>query len=207
MSGIIIVGGGEHAAVVADVCMSAGKTVRGFLDDDSSCKASISMGLPWLGKISTLDTENHDTSLVMGIGSNDYRYKIAFQLEELGFKFVSVIHPSATVSKTASLGDGTVVMPRAVVNTNAVVGRHCIINSAAVVEHDSQIGDGAHISVGTILAGRVTVGCRTLIGAGAVVLPHQTVGDDVSIGAGAVVTKSIPAKSVAIGIPARVRMP
>jgi len=42
------------------------------------------------------------------------------------------------------------------------------------------------------------------VGAGAIILPGITVGREAVIGAGAVVTRSIPARSVAVGNPARI---
>ena len=205
MSQIIIIGGGEHAAVVADVLIASGRRVRGFVDDSLTPIACESMQLPRLGDVNWLADQPTDQPLLMGIGNNEVRLHIANRLESCGFQFETAVHPSATLSATAKVQAGTVVMPRAVVNTNATVGRHCIINSAAVIEHDSTIGEGAHISVGTILAGRVSVGATTLVGAGSVVLPHLSIGAGVSVGAGAVVTKSIGDRCVAVGIPARVR--
>lgn len=49
-----------------------------------------------------------------------------------------------------------------------------------------------------------TIGNNVLIGAGAKVLGDITIGDNVTIGANAVVLSSIPADSIAAGIPAKV---
>ena len=48
------------------------------------------------------------------------------------------------------------------------------------------------------------IGDNVLIGAGAKVLGDILIGDNVAIGANAVVVSSIPANSIAVGIPARV---
>lgn len=50
----------------------------------------------------------------------------------------------------------------------------------------------------------VRIGAGAWLGAGAKVLDGVSVGDNAIIGAGAVVTSSVPASSVAVGIPARV---
>ena len=42
------------------------------------------------------------------------------------------------------------------------------------------------------------------LGGGVIVCPGVTIGDDCVIGAGAVVTRDIPARSLAVGSPARV---
>lgn len=49
-----------------------------------------------------------------------------------------------------------------------------------------------------------TIGNNVLIGAGAKVLGDITIGDNVAIGANAVVLSSIPANSIAAGIPAKI---
>ncbi len=52
--------------------------------------------------------------------------------------------------------------------------------------------------------GRIRIGNNVYIGEGAKVMPNVSIGDNCIIGACAVVTKSLPANSVAVGIPARV---
>lgn len=51
--------------------------------------------------------------------------------------------------------------------------------------------------------GRVKIGSRCWIGAKAVILMDVELGDGCVVGAGAVVTKSFPAGSVVVGVPAR----
>lgn len=51
---------------------------------------------------------------------------------------------------------------------------------------------------------RVVIGKRVWIGANVTILPGVEIGDYSVIGAGAVVTKSIPPRTIAVGVPARV---
>jgi len=48
------------------------------------------------------------------------------------------------------------------------------------------------------------IGCDVWLGAGLTVLGGVTIGDGCVVGAGAVVTESLPANSVAVGVPAKV---
>ena len=50
----------------------------------------------------------------------------------------------------------------------------------------------------------VKIGRCTFIGTNAVILPGVKVGDHCIIGAGAVVTKDVPSRSVATGVPAKI---
>ena len=50
----------------------------------------------------------------------------------------------------------------------------------------------------------ITIGDNVWIGGGAIIMPGVTIGEDSVIGAGSVVTRDIPARSLAVGSPAKV---
>ena len=82
-----------------------------------------------------------------------------------------------------------------VVGSNATIGRYCTLAQGVSIGHR---GGGNETS----LAGPV-IGDRVYIGPGAAVLGPVNIGDDVLIGANAVVTRSVPARAVVVGNPAR----
>ena len=187
---IVILGASGHGHVIADIVTASGDTVLGFLDDDPSKDV--------LGKIS--DYANFDNvEFVVGIGSIDVRKR----LSQLPLKWYTAIHPSAIISPSVRIGEGTVVMPNAVINSQSRIGKHCIINSGSIVEHDSEIGDYSHISVGAKLGGTVNIGKEVWIGIGSTISNNISVCDKCIIGAGAVVVKSITEKGTYIGVPAK----
>jgi maltose O-acetyltransferase len=51
----------------------------------------------------------------------------------------------------------------------------------------------------------IAIGDNVWLGGGAIVCPGVTIGDDSVIGAGAVVTSDLPARVVAVGVPARMQ--
>jgi maltose O-acetyltransferase len=50
----------------------------------------------------------------------------------------------------------------------------------------------------------ISIGSNVWVGSGSIILPGVTIGDGAVIGAGAVVSRDVPARSVAVGNPARV---
>lgn len=81
-----------------------------------------------------------------------------------------------------------------------------IISGDAVFGDDCVIRNGVTVGLRrTGVRGAPVMGNRVDIGAGAVILGDITIGDDVSIGANAVVLQSVPANSLAVGVPATIR--
>lgn len=194
---VMILGASGHGKVVAEVVEAAGDTVVGFLDDDSEKK--LCGGHPVLGPI--VDAGKYKACrFIIAIGNNALREKIARSMK---LPWYTAIHPTAVVSPSAVLGEGTVIMPRAVINAEAKVGCHCIINTGAIVEHENRIGDYVHISPGAALGGGVSVGRETHIGIGACVRNHIAICGGCTVGAGAVVVENLEEAGVYVGVPAR----
>jgi sugar O-acyltransferase (sialic acid O-acetyltransferase NeuD family) len=202
VSGLLIVGAGGHAKVVADILICQGMPVLGFLDDNLKPQDAHCLGLPILGSID--DYQSHSpTGLVMGIGDNATRMAVAERLgNEAQPLWHTAVHPSAIVARSVRIGEGTVIAAGAVVNPDAVIGRYVIINTGATIDHDCNIGDFCHIAPGANLAGGTCVGEGSLIGIGATVTPYHSIGSWTVVGAGAVVVCNIPDNVVAKGVPA-----
>lgn len=192
MKEVVILGAGGHAHVIADAVALCGDKVIAFLDDDKNV-------VDRCGSISDY-VKFKDAEFVIGIGNADVREHISC---ELNVKWYTAIHPSAIISPSATIGEGTVVMPNAVINARAIIGNHCIINSGAIIEHDNVISDFAHISVGAKLGGTVSVGKKTWIGIGSTIKNNVKICSDCIIGAGATVIDDIREIGTYVGVPAR----
>jgi acetyltransferase EpsM len=125
------------------------------------------------------------------------------QAEALGFRFATVQHPSARVSRTATVGVGSIASVGVVVAAQVVVGRHVIINRGSLIGHHSRVGDYTTISPGANIAGSVEIGAGTYIGIGAVISDHIKIGAGCMVTAGAVVVKDVPDHTQVAGVPAR----
>jgi sugar O-acyltransferase (sialic acid O-acetyltransferase NeuD family) len=202
---LAILGGGGHGKVVADAAECSGRWKEiVFYDDAWPAKADDG---PWpvAGSFqSFLEHQRPGCDVVVAIGNNRLRLAVANQLIKTGFSLVNVVHPSATVSRHAHIGIGTVIFAGAVVNIGAVLGTACIINTRATVEHDCLLGAAVHVSPGANLAGEVTIGDASWIGIGSCVRQQIDVGRGVIIGAGAVVVKPVPDGLTVAGNPATI---
>lgn len=197
---VIIIGSSGHGKVIADIIVSSGDTVKGFLDDADNVQGKEIVGFPVLGK--TTDYVNYqDCEFVIAIGNPYIRKSIA---ERLPVKWYTAIHPTAVISKfDVQIEEGTVIMANAVVNPSAKIGKHCIINTGAIVEHDNVLEDYVHLSPNVTLAGIVHVGECTHVGAGACTKQVLNIAQDCTIGAGAVIVKDITESGAYVGVPAR----
>ncbi|MFM9376633.1 gamma carbonic anhydrase family protein [Gordonia sp. VNK21] len=123
------------------------------------------------------------------------------------------VHPDATVIGAVTLADGVSVWPGAVLRgdygTISVGERsniqdgtviHCTVVDATVIGARCVVGHNAHIE-------GATIGDDVLVASGSVVLNGSVIGSGSVIGAGAVVPygAQIPERSMALGVPAKVR--
>ena len=193
---IYLYGAGGHAKVIAEIFEVNGQNNTGVFDDDLSKKLFDLSALTFPGPVDFLNDQ-----LLISVGNNTIRKKIASVIEA---SYVSAIHPSAYISKTAVIKEGTAVMAGVVINADTIIGKHCIINTSASVDHDCVISDFAHISPHAALCGGITVGEGAQIGTGAIITPGKKIGVNTIIGAGAVVIRDVPDSVVVVGNPARI---
>ncbi len=206
---LVLVGGGGHAAVVADVARSAGWPIAGYLDDRAEDALAQQIGLKRLGAIDDLDAvlERLRASGPAPVahpasGNNTTRRR---WVDAIGQALASaLVDSSAVVSPSARLAAGVLVGPRAVVNARAVIERGSIVNTGAIVEHDCIIGAFSHVAPGAVLGGGATIGKQALVGLGAVVLPMRRIGSHATLGAGAIANQDLPDGLTGAGNPMRV---
>lgn len=206
---VVVLGAGGHGQVVADILLrmadaGADLTIAGYLDDNASLAGLRLLGLPVMGRLCDLTSLEHD-AVVVAMGGNQTRCRLASELTSRGERFVVASHPRAVIAPDVSIGPGCMVCAGVVINPGSVLGAHAILNTGCTIDHHNHIGDYAHIAPGVHLGGDVQIGAGTLVGIGSSVLPQHSIGEWAVIGAGSVVTRNIPSGVTALGIPARIR--
>ncbi|MGP0630213.1 acetyltransferase [Nitrospina sp. 32_T5] len=205
MAGLLIFGGGGHGRVVAAIAKHVQKWDRiAFADDRHMELKRVADFEVLAGFADAAGCLKEFTHFFVAIGDNTRRLQLINQHRETGHTAATLVHPSAWVCASATVGDGTLIGPQAVVHTGARVGMGCIVNTAATVDHDCVLEDGVHLSPGVHLAGEVKVGRETSVGVGSSVSNRIDIGRNVVIGAGSAVVEPIPNNVTAAGVPARI---
>jgi sugar O-acyltransferase (sialic acid O-acetyltransferase NeuD family) len=194
---MLLYGASGHCKVIIDCLSSNNIHIDGIFDDNPALEELT--GYKVLGSYSFRVLP--DSEIILSIGVNKTRKIISQKIQH---KFGSVIHPSAIVSKTASVNAGTVIFHASVIQPYAAIGKHAIINTAAAVDHDCLIEDYVHISPNAVLCGNVSVGEGTHVGAGSVVIQGIKIGKWATIGAGSVIIRDVPDYAVVVGNPGRI---
>lgn len=175
--------------------------VAGFIDRDPHCVLGLDAP-PLLGDPAHYRPQAGD-GLVLAIGIPGVRRRVAGDLESRGGRFVTFVHPSALVARSARLGNGTIVCPLAVVSDRVVTGRGTLINYHASLGHDSATGDYCVLSPNAALGGHAILGEDVFLGLSASVGPGRHVGDRSKVAANSAALADVPADRLVVGVPGR----
>lgn len=201
---LIIYGAGGHATPVADALLASGLTPAFVVDDDPAKKGRRILGIVVRGPLQELSAEALLSYLVLvAIAANDQRKRLALELVGRGARLAGVVHPSAIVSRHASVDPTAQILAGVIVNAGAVIHAHAVLNTGCIIEHDTIVGEYAHIGPGAVLAGAVVVEEGVFVATGARVCPFARLGGWSTLGAGAVALHDIPPRCIAVGVPAQ----
>ena len=210
MEEVILIGGGGHARQIIETIKASGDYhIVGITDNDPLKRKRLVDGVPIIGNDEVLPHYFNKgvRRAFISLGSVDdtnARINLYNMLMEIGFELINVIHSSALVSSSVTLGTGNAIMAGSIINAHTTLGTNCIINTGGILEHDCIIHDHVHIATGAKVAGGVTIQEGSHIGLGALIKQGITIGKYAIVGAGALVLDDVPDKVVCGGIPAKI---
>lgn len=202
---VYIIGAGGFGRETLNVYRDAGreKEVAGFVVEDRYWEQDQVVNGKPVFRWSEIAGWPREARFVAAIGSAE-RGKLIDEAARLGFGFDTVIHPTVQSSPWVRFAEGCIVCAGNILTAQIEVGAHTILNLACTVGHDTTIGRLVTLSPGVNVSGRVTIEDAAFIGSGAVIIERVRIGAGAVIGAGSVVTKDIPPRVVAVGVPCRV---
>lgn len=210
---LIVVGGGgigrETLELVNAVnAVSPGRYRVAGVADDSLSEENLALvedlAVPYLGPVAALPTvSSAGCRFVIGIANPAIRRRLDAAMLAKGYAPAILIHPSATVGSSVTLGPGSIVCPGARLTTNIVTGRHVHLHVNTTVGHDSRLADFVSLYPQAGVAGNCELREGATVGSNASVLQGLELGAESFVGAGAVVVRNVAAGSVVKGVPAR----
>ena len=161
---LVIIGAGGYGQSVGDM---AGQLKRYseiiYLDDDVS-KAIVTDKCEAISKYISDDTEFYPA-----FGNNELRLNWIVRIENEGGQLATLVHPSAYVSPSSSIGQGVVVMPMASIGTGCSIDDGAIINMGAIVDHGCIIEECVHVAPGAIIKAENRISMLTKVESGTVI--------------------------------------
>lgn len=109
------------------------------------------------------------------------------------------IGTATVIEGNVSIGSKTVIQSNAFIPTNTIIGSKVFIAPHVVITNDKY----PPTKTGGLTGARIHNGA--IIGANATLLPGITIGDGALVSAGAVVTRNVPNRKMAIGVPAQIQ--
>ena len=96
-------------------------TVAGIIDENGDRQRDVNQ---WLGDSATLfkdvdDLDSNEYSFVVAIGDPQTRHKCFQKCLSVGLRPLTVVHPTAVVDSSASIGDRSILGPFSLVAPNA----------------------------------------------------------------------------------------
>jgi len=205
---ILILGAGGHAKVLIDCLLhQSNVTIIGILDNDTTCFDKEILGIGVLGAEDKLkDYSPNQVQLINGLGSIDiptHRKNIFNKFKTLGYRFFSVIHPTACVANCSQLSEGVQILAGSIIQPGCKIGNNVIVNTRATIDHDCHIADHVHLAPAVAMSGNVVVGEESHIGTGAVIVQGITIEAKCLVAAGAVVIRNMATGQRVAGVPAK----
>ncbi len=210
---VVILGVGGYCAnlidIMRDINTKRGQEIFepvGYLDDDTKKHGIKYFGLDVMGGLKDAAARFPDAYFVNGIGSAETAWKKQQIIDQVGAskeRFVTLVHPSAWVAPTVTLGAGSVVAQYCVVMAGAVIGDHVKMLPQCTISYGSNVGSYSTVSTGAVTLSDVVCGVSNYLGANVSIKERVKVGDHCILGMGTVVLKDVPANSVMVGNPAR----
>lgn len=170
---ILVYGSKDFGRLIRELVRSAGHECVGLIDDFAAGPDIVGT----YQDAQRLFPSSTGVGIVIAIGYEHIpaRWSVFERVRRDGYRVPALVHPSAIVHSSVSVGDGAIVMAGANVDAFSQIGALTVVWPGAIVSHDSVVGPNCFLSPGAILCGFVTTGAGCFIGAGAVVADHRSV--------------------------------
>lgn len=171
------------------------------LDPDNCLRTLAGLPVLWHQNLAEYRLSHH---LICSLGTTR-RADWIKEMENAGFRFATLVHPSSVVSRKTALGAGVLVDAGTVIAGFSQIAPHVRVGRRASIGHHSTIGSFSTLHPASVISGNCSIGEKVTIGSGAIIIDGITIGAGAVIAAGSVVIKDVPEKTLIAGNPASVK--
>ena len=210
---IVILGAGGNSRDIVDLLLDINDASGelkydplGYLDDDPEKLGTELGGYAILGPLSRAIefADCHFINSINGTKLMSQKPAIIAGTRIPLDRFETVVHPTASVSRMARLGCGSVVFQNVSICSNAQVGNHVTILPNTVVAHDCVVEDECYLTPSVSLSGYVHVARAAYLGNNSTVMCRVRIGEEAIVGMGSVVLCDVPPGATVAGVPAKI---
>ena len=198
---LIVIGAGSFAVSITEMILENGYNIKYFVD--KKVKRKSLLGYEVRKRISIRD--HKDLKIVIAIGTNFIRSRVTEELETKykNIKFPMIIDNSSKISKSASIGKGSIVMANTFIGVKSRIKDFCILNTKASIDHESVMQNFSSLGPNVTTGGKVNIGSRSAICIGTTLKDKIKIQKDTVVGAGSYVNKNLNSNSVYFGNPVK----
>ncbi len=207
MKELIIIGAGgmgRQVCLFAQGCIGYKKeyTIKGFLDDNPNALEGFDGFPPVIGTVEGYQVQQNDI-FFNSIGNIFAKKRCINLILDKGGEFITLIHPSAGVSKGAKIGKGTMIASRVGIGTETEIGDFCLIQDNAVIGHDVYVGNYCRIDCNVVLIAGVKLEDDVCVHTSSVINHNVNVGEGAIVGALSFVIRNVKPGITVQGNPAK----
>lgn len=209
MKRIAILGTGGFARELSTLVQDINKVAPtyeliGFVDG-SLPKGTLVNGYPVIGNDDEVNQTSEELGIVLAFGDPKLKKKVKEKYTNPLIFYPTLIHPSVIIGDRSfvDIGQGCIICAACIITTNVVIKDYVTFNLQCTIGHDTIINSYSAFMPACNISGEVEISEGVYCGTGAKILNQTAIGEYTIVGAGAVVSKSLPAKCTAVGIPAK----
>ena len=208
MKELYALGVGHSTPLFVEIAEAAGWHVAGLYHYNDERTGEIDHGFEILGSFDDLYHQDISGKCYLPtMGDMSIRQEVISNLLKRGAAIPTIIHPSAHISRFASVDEqGVIIGDRVEIQSDVIVNKNVIIRSDVTVCHNTTIKHDVFIGPKALVGAYITIDEFAYIGQASLLISGKAehVGANSLVGAGAMVTKPVPENVVVIGSPARV---
>lgn len=206
---IYALGVGHNTPVFIDLAEACGYTVNGLYHFNDERTGEVDHGIEILGSFDNLFETGclEGKNFLLTMGDNKVRTELSNKIISLGGMVPSLIHPTAVISRFASISPiGVYISPFTYVQSDSSIGENTVLLSHVNISHNTKIGRSCFIAGGATIGAYTTMEDYVFVGQGALSISAKAkhIGHHAFIGARSLLTRDIPANVVVAGSPARI---